>query len=104
MTGSLTRANALPPPMSPSLASSLAPRQIPGSNAWAGHHLIPRYIGANVLLTSDYCSSPSRRTRATKGRPRAATCSSKRLRRRSYHAVSVGIRSAMACRSKAFAT
>ena len=34
MTGSLTRANALPPPMSPSLASSLAPRQKPLTNAW----------------------------------------------------------------------
>ena len=34
MTGSLTRANALPPPMSPSLASSLAPRQKPLPNAW----------------------------------------------------------------------
>ena len=34
MTGSLTRANALPPPMSPSLASSLAPRQKPETNAW----------------------------------------------------------------------
>ena len=42
MTGSLTRANALPPPMSPSLASSLAPRQKPLTNAWAIYHLPPR--------------------------------------------------------------
>ena len=45
MTGSLTRANALPPPMSPSLASSLAPRQKPLPNAWLVITTLPPNAG-----------------------------------------------------------
>ena len=59
MTGSLTRANALPPPMSPSLASSLAPRQKPLTNAWLVTTLPP--TEAAEQKNRDWTFQPKRR-------------------------------------------
>ena len=65
MTGSLTRANALPPPMSPSLASSLAPCQKPETNAW----LVTTFSsGALMNTTTRVRSLPERAIRKSLSR------------------------------------